>query len=96
MLTARQAAQRTALLAEQHVVEQEARIDRQRKLIVSLSNGEHERMLREAHRLLVAMELLLVQMNDSLTRAQERLDRLSGAAREGHAARPPAPTSISL
>jgi hypothetical protein len=39
MLTAREAALRTVLMAEQHVIEQEARIDRQRDLILSMSEG---------------------------------------------------------
>ena len=82
MLTAREAALQTVLMAELHVIQQEARIELQRDLIGSLSKGGHETMLQDAHRLLAEMDGLLAQMNDSLARAEERLDRLSDPAEQ--------------
>jgi hypothetical protein len=83
-------------MAEQHVIQQEARIDRQQDLILSLSMGGHETMLREARQLLAQMEALLAEMNDSLVRAEERLDRLTDAAEQGPVPGPPAPIANRL
>jgi hypothetical protein len=96
MLTAREAALRTVLIAEQHVIEQEARIDRQRDLILSLSEGGHQSMLRDAHELLAKMEALLAEMNSSLARAEERLYRLIDATEPSPICVPPDPTGTSL
>jgi len=96
MLTAREAALRTVLIAEQHVVEQEARIDRQRDLILSLSKGGHDAMLQDAHQLLAEMEALLAEMNDSLARAEERLYRLTDTTEPGPVTDPPAPIRTTL
>ena len=96
MLTAREAALQTVLMAELHVIQQEARIERRRDLVRSLSKGGHETMLQDAHRLLAEMDGLLAQMNDSLARAEERLDRLSDPAEQGQVSQPPPPVRISL
>ena len=96
MLTAREAALQTVLMAELHVIQQEARIERQRDLIRSLSKGGHETMLQDAHRLLAEMEGLLAVMNDSLARAEERLDRLTDPAEPSPVTRLPPPIETSL
>jgi hypothetical protein len=67
-------------MAELHVIQQEARIERQEDLIRALSKDGHEGMLQEAHRLPAEMERLLAVMNDSLARAETRSERLTDPA----------------
>jgi hypothetical protein len=66
---AREAAERTARLAEHHIVEQEGRIERQVSLIAELERDGHIAMLKEAQRLLSEMIVLLVKMHDDLQQA---------------------------
>jgi hypothetical protein len=61
------------LMAEQHVVEQEARIEQQKQLIFSLESEGHVDLARDARKLLDEMIMLLGQMQDDLSQAQGRL-----------------------
>jgi hypothetical protein len=72
MLTARQAAERTMRLAEQHVVQQEQRIEQQKNLISSLEVDGVE-LARAARDLLKEMTILLARMHDDLEMAEARL-----------------------
>jgi hypothetical protein len=67
------AAQQMALLAEQHIAQQEARVERQKELIAQLEKDGHEAMARDARRLLDEIIGLLVRMHDDLLRC--RLNR---------------------
>jgi hypothetical protein len=73
MLTARQAAERTMRLAEQHVVQQEQRIEQQKNLISSLEVDGHVELARAARDLLKEMTILLARMHDDLEMAEARL-----------------------
>jgi hypothetical protein len=74
MSRAREVAERTARLAEHHIVEQEARIERQVSLVAKLERDAHIAMLKEAQRLLSEMIVLLVKMHDDLRQSHERFD----------------------
>ncbi len=74
MSRAREAAERTPRLAEQHVVEQEARIQRQLSLIAELEKHGHTAMLKDAQRLLSEMTKLLATMHQDLQEAYKRVD----------------------
>jgi hypothetical protein len=78
MPTAREATERTIRLADLHLLQQEARIERQKQLIWSLEADGHAELARDARQLLGEMTLLLGRMQDELAQAEERL-----MAREG-------------
>ena len=69
----RKATERTMRLAELHVAQQEARIERQRELISSLEADGHVYLARGARQLLVEMTILLGQMHDDWKLAQARM-----------------------
>jgi hypothetical protein len=77
MRTAKEAAEHTALIAKQHITEQESRIERQVELIAALGRDGHATMVKDAQRLLSEMIVLLVEMRDDLREARERIDALS-------------------
>jgi hypothetical protein len=78
MRTAREVTERTIHLAELHIAQQEARMERQKKLIESLEADGHADMAEAARHLLSEMAVLLARMHDELAQAQGRL-----IAREG-------------
>lgn len=73
MPTLREATERTIRLANLHLVQQESRIERQRRLIWSLEADGHVDMARDARQLLTEMTVLLGRMQDELTQAEARL-----------------------
>ena len=64
---------RTMRLAELHVAQQEARIERQKELITSLEADGHVHLAQDARQILVDMTILLGQMHDDLMLAQARM-----------------------
>jgi hypothetical protein len=72
MRTAQEATERTMRLAEQHLAQQEERIDRQKRLIASLEADGHTRLAQAARQLLVDMAILLATMDDDLALAEAR------------------------
>jgi hypothetical protein len=72
MRTAREAAEHTMRLAEQHLAEQEERIERQKRLITSLEADGHTELAQAARQLLVDMATLLATMQDDLALAEAR------------------------
>jgi hypothetical protein len=60
-------------LAELHVAQQEARIERQREMISSLEADGHLHLAQDARQILVEMTLLLGQMHDDWMLAQARM-----------------------
>ena len=80
MRTARQAAEHTMHLAEQHLAQQEGRIERQKELIASLEGGGHTEMAQAARQLLVDMAALLATMHDDLAQAEARWMAQDGQA----------------
>jgi hypothetical protein len=77
MRSAREAAERTACVAERHILEKEARIEGQISLIAELTRDGHTSLVSNAGRLLSQMIVLLVKMKDDLRQAYERVDALS-------------------
>ena len=69
----RKATERTMRLADLHVAQQEARIERQRELISSLEADGHVYLARDARQLLVEMTILLGRMHDDWMLAQARM-----------------------
>ncbi|MGC2076813.1 MAG: hypothetical protein WA728_12410 [Xanthobacteraceae bacterium] len=60
------------LLAEQHLAQQEERIERQKRLIASLKEDGHTEMAQAARQLLMQMAVLLAIMDDDLAQAEAR------------------------
>jgi hypothetical protein len=77
MRSAREAAQRTASVAERHILEKEARIERQILHIAELARDDHMLAVSDAKRLLSQTIVLLVKMKDDLRQTYERVDALS-------------------
>ena len=73
MRTAREATERTIGLSELHIVQQEARIERQKQLIWSLEADGHLELAQNARQLLTEMKILLGRMQDDLSQAEKRL-----------------------
>jgi len=74
--TPREAVEHTIRLSKLHIVQQESRIERQIELIASLEADGHIEVTREARQLLMDMNVLLTQMQDDLSLAEERLQQL--------------------
>jgi hypothetical protein len=73
MRTTKEATERSIRLAELHLVQQQARIERQRQLIWSLEADGHVDLARDARQLLTEMTALLGRMQNELTQAEARL-----------------------
>ena len=71
--TAREATERAIRLAELHLAQQEARIERQRQLVWSLEADGHAALARDARRLLGEMTVLFGRMQEELMQAEARL-----------------------
>lgn len=74
--TLQDATERTIRIAKLHIVQQEARIERQERLIASLEADGHIDMVREARQLLTEMNSLLARMQNDLALAEKRLQEL--------------------
>ena len=75
--TPQEATEHTIRVAKLHIVQQEARIERQTRLIGSLEADGHTETAREAHRLLAQMNSLLARMENDLSLAEKRLQELT-------------------
>lgn len=68
------ATEHTIRLGKQHVTEQEARIERQKKLVASLEAHGQVGLAQAARQLLTLMIDLLETMRDDVAQAKERLE----------------------